>query len=255
MESHTALVILLSTIFLMAGVFATSAVSPNIWTPAPKPVVESVLLAGGDLLVDVRNPSSQVLRCQVYAGDRLLSGPAEILPGRIATYTGPAVSRYVNVVCGESRDVRLAYQVPGPGRGDAQGPNGGGGSGNDEAPGEGGGGQSQGPSGGGDSDSGDSGPGGPELRHFSCEVRSIGNKKLVRLHVNIQAVVNQGARPYNFTVDFGDGIVETAIQDGSAYTTNHVYENGEYTASIIVTDALGRAVSSTLNIPGGCRNT
>ncbi|MEM4417522.1 MAG: PKD domain-containing protein, partial [Nitrososphaerota archaeon] len=175
-------------------------------------------------------------------------------PGRIATYTGPAVSRYVSVVCGEGRDVRLAYQVPGQGRGDAQGPNGGGGSGNGEVPGEGGGGQSQGPSGGGGSGSGNGGPGGPELRHFSCEVRAIGNKKVVRLYVNIQAVVNQGVKPYNFTVDFGDGTVETSIQEGSAYTTNHIYENGEYTASVIITDAVGRTVSASLDIPGECRN-
>jgi hypothetical protein len=231
MESHTALIMLLSATFLIAGVLATSALSPNVWAPTPRPVVESVLLVGRDLLVDVRNPSNRVLRCQVYAGDVQLSGPAEILPGRVASYTGPAVSRYVNIVCGEGRDVRLAYQVPGQGGGE----------------------QSQGPSGGGDPGTGASG--GPELRHFSCEVRAIGNKKLVRLHVNIQAVVNQGAKPYNFTIDFGDGTVETSIQEGSAYTTNHMYENGEYTASIIVTDALGRTVSSTLNIPAGCRNT
>lgn len=246
MESHTVLIMLLSATFLIAGVLASPAVSPSIWTPTPRPVVESVLLVGGDLLVDVRNPSNQVLRCQVYAGDRLLSGPAEILPGRVASYTGPAVSRYVSVICGEGRDVRLAYQVPGQGDGEqSQAPSGGNGSGSRE--------QSQGPGGGGDPGNGASG--GPELRHFSCEVRAIGNKKLVRLHVNIQAVVNQGAKPYNFTIDFGDGTVETSIQEGSAYTTNHVYENGVYTASMIVTDALGRTVSSTLNIPGECRNT
>jgi len=241
-ESSTALVILMAAVFLMAGVLTTYAVSPNLWTPTPRPVIESVLLVGGDLLVDVRNPSNKVLRCQVYAGDRMLSGPEEILPGKIATYTGPATSRYVRVDCGEhaGRDVSLAYQVYDDGVTQAGGGQGGG--------------QGGGGVGGGSSGSSDGG-GEPRIRHFQCEVRSIGNRKVVRLHVNLQAVVNQGAKPYNFTIDFGDGSVVSEIVNSSAYTVSHLYDGrGPYTARLYVTDALGRQGYAELQIPQQCNN-
>jgi hypothetical protein len=241
MESMTALIALMAALFLTAGAFTASSMM-SVWTPAPKPFIERVLLVGGDLLVDVRNPSDRTLSCTVYNAGIVLRGPSAIPPGKVATYTGPAAGRDVVVDCTSGDDrgkaFSIAYQVPGivqagnPSNGRGSGSGDGGGS-------QGGGGQG----------------GGPELRHFSCEVRRVGNRHVVRIHANLQAVVNQGAKPYNFTIDFGDGVVEMSIQEGSAYTTNHLYSGtGPYIARLIVTDALNRSAEALLEVPGGCRN-
>jgi hypothetical protein len=241
MESTTALIALMAALFLTAGTFAASSMM-NIGTPAPKPFIERVLLVGGDLLVDIRNPSDRPLSCTVYNAGIVLRGPSTIPPGEVATYTGPAAGRDVVADCASGdnrgREFSIAYQVPGVVQ--AGNPPNGGGSGS------GAGGGSQGGGGQG---------GGPELRHFSCEVRRVGNRNVVRIHANLQAIVNQGAKPYNFTIDFGDGVVKMSIREGSAYTTNHIYGGtGPYNARLIVTDALGRIVESTLEVPGECRN-
>jgi hypothetical protein len=258
MESTTALITLVAALFLTAGVFASSSMA-NIWTPAPKPFIERVLLVGGDLLVDVRNPSDRPLSCTVYNAGIALRGPSIIQPGKVATYTGPATGRDVVADCtsgdNNGKAFSIAYQVAGVGQagnlpngrdsGDdgVGGRDSGTGSSNEDGN-RGGNGQGSGGQG-----------GGPELRHFSCEVRHVGNRRMVRIHVNLQAVVNQGAKPYNFTIDFGDGVVEMSIQNGSAYTTNHLYSGtGPYIARLIVTDALNRSTEALLEVPGGCRN-
>jgi len=257
MESTTALIALMAALFLTAGTFAASSLV-NVWTPAPKPFIERVLLVGGDLLIDVRNPSDRPLSCTVYNAGIALRGPSIIQPGKVATYTGPAAGRDVVADCTSGDDggkaFSIAYQVAGVGQA-GNTPNGRGSS-------DGGGGQDSGTGssdeggnqGGNGQGSGGQG-GGPELRHFSCEVRHVGNRRMVRIHANLQAVVNQGAKPYNFTIDFGDGVVETSIQNGSAYTTNHLYSGtGPYIARLVVTDALNRTAEALLEVPGGCRN-
>jgi hypothetical protein len=232
MESATALIALMAALFLTAGAFTASSMI-GVWTPAPKPFIERVLLVGGDLLVDIRNPSDRPLSCTVYNAGIVLRGPSTIPPGKVATYTGPAVGRDVVADCASGDDrskaFSIAHQVPGIV-------------------------QAGNPSNGRGSGSGDGG-GGPELRHFLCEVRRVGNRHVVRIYANLEAVVNQGAKPYNFTIDFGDGVVEMSIQEGSAYTTNHLYSGtGPYIARLIVTDALNRTAEALLEVPGGCRN-
>jgi hypothetical protein len=260
MESTTALIVLMAALFLTAGAFTASSMI-SVWTPAPKPFIERVLLVGGDLLVDVRNPSDRPLSCTVYNAGIVLRGPSTIPPGKVATYTGPAAGRDVVADCASGDDrgkaFSIAYQVPGVvqagnppnGRGSGSGDGGG-----DQGS-SGGGGNGQGSGAEGGSQGGSGQGGGPELRHFSCEVRHVGNRRMVRIHANLQAVVNQGAKPYNFTIDFGDGVVEMSVQEGSAYTTNHLYSGtGPYIARLIVTDALNRTAEALLEVPGGCRN-
>jgi hypothetical protein len=260
MESTTDLIALMVALFLTVGAFTASSMMISVWTPAPKPFIERVLLVGGDLLVDVRNPSAKPLSCTVYNAGIVLHGPSIIQPGKVATYTGPAAGRDVVADCTSgdngSKEFSIAYQVAGVGQagslpnsrvssGDGEGEQDSGtGSSNNEGGNQGGNGQGSGGQG-----------GGPELRHFSCEVRHVGNRRMVRIHANLQAVVNQGAKPYNFTIDFGDGVVEMSIQNGSAYTTNHLYSGtGPYIARLIVTDALNRMTEALLEVPGGCRN-
>ena len=241
MESTTTLITLAAALFLTAGALAASSMA-NIWTPAPKPFIERVLLVCGDLLVDIRNPSDRTLSCTVYNAGIVLRGPSTIPPGKVATYTGPAAGRDVVADCTSGDDrgkaFSIAHQVPGIVQ--AGNPS------NNRGSGSGDGGGSQGGGGQG---------GGPELRHFSCEVRRVGNRHVVRIYANLQAVVNQGVKPYNFTIDFGDGVVEMSIQEGSAYTTNHLYSGtGPYIARLVVTDALNRTAEALLEVPGGCRN-
>jgi hypothetical protein len=260
MESTTALIALMAALFLTAGAFTASSMM-SVWTPAPKPFIERVLLVGGDLLVDIRNPSDRPLSCTVYNAGIVLRGPSTIPPGKVATYTGPAAGRDVVADCASGDDrskaFSIAYQVPGvvqagnPPNGRGSGSGAGGGDGQDSGAGSSNEGGNQGGNGQGSGGQG----GGPELRHFSCEVRHVGNRRMVRIHANLQAVVNQGAKPYNFTIDFGDGVVEMSIQEGSAYTTNHLYSGtGPYIARLIVTDALNRSTEALLEVPGGCRN-
>jgi len=236
MESGTVVVMLVAAAILALGVYALPS-TVSVWTPAPKPFIERVLLVGGDLVVDVRNPSDKPLECTVYNSGNVLAGPRTIGPGKVATYTGPSSGRdiYVDCVSGAEvgRGFSIAHQVAGLGQGGSGlrvgGGNGGQGNGDQENR--------------------------LELRHFSCEVRAVGNRHSVRLHVNVQAVANNGAKPYNFTVDFGDGTVETSIQEGSAYTTNHRYAGpGPYVAKLTVTDMLGNRVERQVEVPGGCRN-
>jgi len=260
MESSTTLITLMAALFLTAGALAASSMA-NIWTPAPKPFIERVLLVGGDLLVDVRNPSARPLSCTVYNAGIVLHGPSTIPPGKVATYTGPAAGRDVVADCASGDDRGKAFSIAHQVADVVQGGN----PSNGMGSGSGDGGGDQGSSGGGDngqgsgaeggSQGGSGQGGGPELRHFSCEVRRVGNRHMVRIHANLQAVVNQGAKPYNFTIDFGDGVVEMSIQNGSAYTTNHLYSGtGPYIARLIVTDALNRTAEALLEVPGGCRN-
>jgi len=259
-ESSTALIILMAAVFLTAGVIATSAVSPNLWTPTPRPVIESVLLVGGDLLVDVRNPSNKVLRCQVYAGDRMLSGPEEILPGKIAMYTGPATSRYVRVDCGEGKDVRLAYQVYGEGSATVRTTT----STqttvdyststsysftSTET-------STQTSSSSSTSSTTTSSKAEPlRIVRFACEVRGVGRAGERSLTANFEAVVHGGLKPYTFMIFFGDGSSASSTQNGAAFTASRVYDSeGPYIASVSVTDSIGQTATSYLVVPSGCIN-
>ncbi|MEM4306223.1 MAG: hypothetical protein QXX19_08185 [Candidatus Caldarchaeum sp.] len=251
----TAIMVLMLSVFLTAGVVAASGALPMVWTPAPKPVVETVLVVGGDIIVDVRNPSDKTLTgCRVYAGDQLLTGPSDILPGRVASYTGPATSRYVNAVCGQSRDVRLAHQVHQQASPTISTPptttystssttsTSTTSSSTSTTPTT-------------TSSTTTSSTSSDPLRiHlFQCEVRGPPGRGLT---VNFEAVVHGGRKPYVFTLFFGDGSSASSTQHGSAFTAFHEYEGrGPYVAALSVLDQQGESETTSLIVPNQCRNT